>query len=42
MQEDVNDVYIELIENVEEKLKMVIKDHLDQAIKENQLADVER
>eukprot|EP01118_Nematostelium_gracile_P001246 TRINITY_DN11309_c0_g1_i1.p1 TRINITY_DN11309_c0_g1~~TRINITY_DN11309_c0_g1_i1.p1 ORF type:complete len:686 (-),score=149.25 TRINITY_DN11309_c0_g1_i1:20-2077(-) len=42
MQEEVNDVYIELIESVEEKLKTVIKQNLDESISKHQLIDVER
>lgn len=42
LQDDVEDVYIELIESVEEKLKRTIQSKLDQALKENNLNEIGR
>jgi hypothetical protein len=42
MQEEVEDVYVELIECVENKLKLVIKKNLDDATTHSRLNDIER
>src|SRR4051812_35634203 len=41
-QDDVDDVYIEMLEYVEQKLKNVINKRKDIAVKEEKLSDIER
>ncbi len=41
-QEDVDDVYIEMLESVEQKLKTVINKKKETAVKDEALADIER